>query len=280
MHTYDRAPFPLSEVYIKQAFGDVSVPQDISTVSNRVIAQRFLVRFLDDSPTVLSRGADQVWPTASIAKLMSAVITTEHINSEHEVTLNDAMVATEGDSGLLSGESFTAADLLKAMLIASSNDAAESLAMDFGRSAFISLMNEKAREIGMTHTTFFDPAGLSSQNQSTPEDLVVLAAFVYASHPDLFAITTRPSVVISDHRFGREKNFRSTNVFTKAKIAPVDAHQIDFVGGKTGYTSAARGNLLSLISVDGRVLVIVVMGSQDRFGDTHRLLSQAIRGVP
>ena len=266
----DADSFAASSSYV------ASVLTSTAEVQEDIKAKRFLVTVLGDTGPLLARAADQSWPTASIAKLMSAVIVAEHLDCSHLVAMTTKAIATEGESGqFVPQEQFLVYDLLRAMLIASSNDAAEALALYANRETFVRRMNEKARELGMDHTTFVDPSGLSDKNRSTPEDLLTLIAFIYAKHADLLAITRLSSVRICDVQFGHRKQLLSTNEFTRTVSTASDVRRVEFIGGKTGYTASAIGNLVSLFSVHGYTIAIVVMGSTDRFGDTRRLLARA-----
>lgn len=274
----DHGTYVLSRAYVA---GVLEMAEAIRTApADAIDARCFYVGFLDDAQPLLARAHERRWPMASVTKLMTAIVVAEHFDREQVIPMTDAIVATEGAVGeFVVHEEFVCDDLLAAMLVGSSNDAAEAFAQTYGRDAFIRLMNEKAAELRMFDTTYADPSGLSDLGLSTPRDLFTLIAFVHAQHDELLAITARPSVVISDVRFDRARSVSSTNAFTRTDDALHGARAIDFVGGKTGYTTAAIGNLVSLFSVDGRMLAIVVMGSRDRFGDTHRLLARAVRNT-
>jgi len=224
-----------------------------------------------DGTELYSLRADKRWPIASITKLMTAITADKlYLKGEVEdytlIKITEEMVATEGTSGGLQvGEIFRADALIKAMMLVSSNDAAAALAMHFGEEDFVGEMNEFAAELGMTNTNIVDPTGLSVQNLSTVEDLRRLVKFVWDEQPYIFNISKRSSDTIYDRAHGSRKVLNNINEF-----ADTDG----FLGGKTGRTPEAEGNLISIFEISGRAdpVIIIVLGTDDRFGETENIL--------
>ncbi len=227
-------------------------------------ATEYLAKTLDgDSKILLERRRGGRWPIASITKLMTAVVAREKIPAETIVGISAAAASTEGQAGgIMSGEEFTRDDLIKAMLMVSSNDAAEALAEYYGREAYIQAMQAKAKELKMSDTTFGDPTGLSYLNQSTPEDLEKLALYILAIHPQIFTTSTELQSDILDLKSGSKRHLVNINSLSS---------QSAFLGGKTGFTAEAAGNLLSLFRFGNDRLLIIVFGSDDRVGDTLKI---------
>jgi len=178
------------------------------------------------------------------------------------------MVETEGDSGNLgAGEILRADDLIKAMMLVSSNDAAAALAIHYGEEAFVEEMNKTAIELGMTDTSFVDPTGLSVQNLSSVEDVRRLTAYIWERQPYIFEITQNESGVVYDRARGSSRRFSSINEFSGRS---------DFLGGKTGTIPEAEGNLVSIFRLSNReeTVIIVVLGTEDRFEETDKILSE------
>ncbi len=208
-------------------------------------------------------------PIASITKLMTAIVAKEQLNGTTPITIQEEDVATEGPAGDFAiNEIFSVDDLIKAMLAVSSNDAAAAIARTVGTQKFVDAMQRKARELEMDNTTFFDPHGLSSLNQSTAEDLQALMVVLRRDHDDLLRITRAKSVTITDQRNQQFRMLKNINEFAGTN---------KFEGGKTGYTDEARGNLMSLFTIDNEPVLITVLGSSDRFGDTRMLYDWAER---
>ncbi len=202
------------------------------------------------------------WPIASLTKLMTAVIATEYIPSQQEILLEQQHFPLDAGTPVLApGEKYSASDLLKAMLISSSNEAAEALASSYGREKFIQEMNLRAKEWQLSHTVFYDPTGLSASNQSTAQDLKKLVSILYSKYPQFFLITNKPKEVIHDLNSGTAKEIHSTNVF---------AGDPGFLGGKTGYIDESGGNLISVF-LYGRPVMFIVLGSPHRFEATAKL---------
>lgn len=205
----------------------------------------------------------QRWPIASLAKLMTAVVAKTEIGPEKPVLVSEAAVAADGPAGGFgAGEKYLARDLIRAIIAVSSNDAAEALAEHYGRSGFVAKMNAVAQGLGMIQTNFADPTGISSLDQSSPEDLRKLAVFLYTDHPDVLAVARSKETKIQELSSGAARTLTSINAFSG---------RAEFLGGKTGYTDEAGGNLVSIFSYLHRPVVIIVLGTEDRFGETEKL---------
>ncbi len=246
----------------------ISAPSGFSSFCNSNLTTHLgLAKFLNQSTKVFELNPNNRWPIASIIKLLTATIALENFDPSKIVAINEIMVSTEGTAGEFKiNESFKIKDLIKAMLLVSSNDAAEAIAQDFGRDNFVKLMNQKAKELNMADTFIYDPSGLSSRNQSTPNDIFNLVTYIYNNHPEILKITRTKKDYIIEQNSGKNRALININEF---------AGQANFIGGKTGYTDEAQGNLVSVFDKNGEILVIVVLGSQDRFGETMKLLECA-----
>lgn len=222
---------------------------------------------LDAGKTLWERRPLQRHPLASLTKLMTVVVAMENIGAEKIVTITDEDILAEGDAGgFKSGETFSVRDLVAAILLSSSNDAADTLARFYGVKSFVDAMQQKAAGLGMTNTSFFDPSGLSSLNQSTVLDLITFMRALRAEHPDILALSNTKERAIIEQSSGKPRVIKNINAF---------AGTSDFRGGKTGYTPEAHGNLISLFNTSGRMLLIIVLGTDDRFGETKLLYDWA-----
>jgi len=212
---------------------------------------------------------DKRWPLASITKLMTALVADRLYLTEAPyelVEITEEMVAVEGETGGLKvGEVIRADDLIKAMMLVSSNDAAAALSIHYGEEEFVLLMNKTAEELGMTNTTFVDSTGLSVQNLSTVQDVRKLVELIWNDYTYIFNISTRPRDVIINRSSGAKRNLDNTNSFVELP---------DFLGGKTGSVSEGDGNLVSIFSVPGREeeVAVVVFGAGDPFLETQKIL--------
>lgn len=227
-----------------------------------VQAAAFFVREMDSSSAPFGRNQYNRWPTASLAKLMSAVISFELVGPEKRVVTEEAPARDDGDVAFKAGEAFTVRDLVKAMLLVSSNEAAEAIARFYGRDAFIRAMQNRANELGMAETVFADPSGLSPLNQSTAADLDILVRYILEREPSLFSMSAGRSGIITELASGTTRALTSIHAF---------AGTPGFIGGKTGQTDAAKENLISLFERNGRRVIIIVLGAEDRFKATKEI---------
>ena len=209
---------------------------------------------------------DKRWPIASITKLLSAYVAESLMDPEQSVVISQSAIDTIGNGGEFKlGEIFPVRDLVKAMLITSSNDAAIALAQNYGQTKFVAEMNLVAGVAGMRDSQFVEPTGLSVQNQSTVEDLVKLVQYIWEENREFFQITSRSTDYIVDTNLGVGRQLININQF---------AGDSDFLGGKTGTLPEADSNLISVFSVPefGEPVIVVVLGSKDRFAETRKIL--------
>lgn len=198
-------------------------------------AESFLVADLKSGKIAESLNADNVQPIASLTKLMTALVVFKNFNFEDEVYISWQAVNTYGDQGnLRAGTEMTVYDLLRVLLLESSNDAAEALAIYYGREDFIALMNEEAKKLKMTETYFADPSGLSAQNVSTVSDYFILNKFLYDFYPEIMDITTLKDYRNNGQVWFNNSKFRSDN---------------NYLGGKNGYIDESGNTLVANFSL-------------------------------
>ena len=232
-------------------------------------ASNVLIGDLLSSEKYFEKNANKRWPIASLTKLMTGRVALDKLNTADTVTLKKEDIDSNESEIFLEGQKYTVKDLLRVMLISSRNTAANALANYFGREAFLDEMNKKATDWGMSDSYFGDPSGLSVSNQSTASDLLKLAQGITKESPDIWKITENTKVIIRELNSGKTMSFNSTNQFAARK---------DFFGGKTGYIPASDGNLLSIFLYQKRTIVIIVLGSQDRFGETEKIYNWFTNG--
>lgn len=206
------------------------------------------------------------------------IIKVGNYNLDKEVEVTKTAVQAEGDSGnLLVGEKIKAGELLKIMLIASSNDAAHALAEDIskknnlkeeGDDYFVGMMNDFVKKEGLTDTHFTNPDGIDERdNYSTAKDVVELAKNLFKEYPEIFGITKIDKINIKSSDGKTEHLVRSTNKLLG--VLP------GIVGGKTGYTDEAGESLLLVVedSTHQHKIVAVVIGANGRFSEMQRLVN-------
>ncbi len=229
----------------------------------QIDAKSFKIGILGHDSSVYNFEDTIRWPIASLTKLLTAVVAIEKLGLDKIIQLTQEDILIEGDtSNLKPGELFSVHDLIVAMLTVSSNDAAYALARSYNYGNFIEAMRDKAFAIGMANSFFIDPTGLSTINQSTSRDLEKLANYIFDKYPNLLATSRNKENFIIENGSGRIIKLSNINKF---------AGDFDFVGGKTGYIEEARGNLLSIFNWQSQNILIIVLGSNDRFLDTSKL---------
>lgn len=243
-------------------------------------AHAYLVRLVGSTQVFAKRREFKPVPPASLIKLLTAVIAQESLPKTIWITFSeDARNVEEKRSNALTGEAFLRDDTLRLVLIESANDAAraisETVAGGAGTTfqerleAFAALMNEKAKNLGMKNSVFSNPTGLDPESSdepqySTAEDLARLAEYIEYEHPRLWEISrTAETVVYSD----ASKEYRIKNTNELLGEFP------GILGGKTGFTDEARGTLIFLYPFrSDRVAIVVLLGSEDRFGDGRKVI--------
>jgi len=234
-------------------------------LQQEVTAASYLAVNLSDNSVILSKNANQSYSIASLTKLMSVVVASEHIEKSQTITLTEKMLEPLGHSpSLFLGLNISAENLLKASLIQSTNDASESLAYFLGKEKFLSLMNQKAKELGMENTFFSDTHGLNLANRSTATDLAKLVAYIYEQHPEILEITRDNNFWLPDTT-GRLLKFQNVNNFY-----PLPG----FIGGKTGYLPQAKQTLASVFRVNEKPVAIILLYSDNRQADTFTILNR------
>lgn len=218
---------------------------------------------------LLSKNANEVRPIASLTKLMTAAVTLDaHLPMDQMITITDDDIDTLkwSHSRLRPGVTLSRGELLKLALMSSENRAAHALARTYpgGVPAFVTAMNRKAAELGMTHTHYEDPTGLTPHNESSAHDLALLVRAAYA-YPQIREDSTHPGSMVD---VGRQAlQFRNTDHL-------VFNHAWDIMVQKTGYINEAGHCLVLNAKVEGRHIVVVLLdaaGKYSHFGDAERI---------
>ncbi len=233
-----------------------------------VTAKAALAVDLDSGSVLYSKNLDVELPIASLTKLMTALVVIKKANLEDVVVVEKNDKEIVGVSiGLVAGEQLTVGNLLKAMLIPSSNDAALVLANYTSGSAqlFAAAMNEEAKVLGLTGTYFSNPVGWDfDESHSNASDLVRIVK-EFMNHPALAEIVKTKEALITSTDGMHAHQLTTTNKLL--------LENPEVVGIKTGFTSKALGNLVIETHHNGRRIVVVVLGSENREDDTRQLLN-------
>jgi len=218
------------------------------------------------------KGADQVVPIASITKLMTAMVVLDAkvpMEEKLQISDDDRDLVMGTSSRLHVGWTLSREDMLHLALMSSENRAAAALSRYYlgGRPAFVKAMNAKAQELGMTHTHFVNPNGLTTENVSTANDLVKLVRAA-DQYPLIRQFTTDPRYDIRVSRY-------VLAYFNSNRLVGLPDWDIDVQ--KTGFTNEAGHCLVMRVNAEGRPLIMIFMdayGKLTRFADARRVLTQ------
>ncbi|MBV6273686.1 D-alanyl-D-alanine endopeptidase [Alcaligenaceae bacterium CGII-47] len=230
------------------------------------------VQNLKTSAVLYEKNSDKVQPIASISKLMTALLIVEsnlRMNQELEIIDADVDRMRHSRSRLRVGTRLTRTTMLHLALMASENRAAHALARTWpgGEAAFVRAMNDKARALGMRHTQFVEATGLSSDNVSSPRDLVKLLKATNR-HQLIQQYTTDTTETIDIGR-GRKIIYQNTNRLVKRD-------DWDIQISKTGFINEAGECLVMLARIGDQDLAIILLDSAGRYsriGDAIRVRS-------
>ena len=223
----------------------------------------------DTNEVLFSKNDSAVLPIASLTKLMTGlVIADAHLSMDEPITITQDDVDTyKGSrSRLAVGSTLRRGELMHLALMSSENRAAHALGRTFpgGLQHFVSLMNSKARELGMNDTRYVEPTGLLSQNQSSARDLATLVSVAY-ERPILRDLSTSPSHQLElGHR---TLQFNNSNRLIRNP-------EWDIGLQKTGYIAEAGRCLVMQAKVAGRKVIMVFLdsaGKLSRVQDAERV---------
>jgi D-alanyl-D-alanine carboxypeptidase (penicillin-binding protein 5/6) len=243
-------------------------PTNITGISpgSEVTATGIVVLDVDSGIYLYKRNENESLSPASTTKLLTALVALDKYNLDDVVTIRT--LANDGQvMGLFLGEKITVENLLYGALIHSGNDAAWALADYYpgGELKFVEAMNAKAKELHLTHSNFTNPVGYDDPlHKMTPGDLAILGEAAL-NNKVIAKMVAIPAITISDETHTYFHPLRNVNELL-GKIPGV-------AGIKTGWTEEAGENLITLIDRSGHRVIIVVLHSQDRFGDTESLIN-------
>ena len=240
---------------------------------DKIKAKSVVLMCLDTGDIIVKKKEKERLSPASVTKIMTILLVLEALDS-HKITLSDKVTASEnavkmGGSQiwLEVGETMTVDELLKAVVIASANDACTALSEYVGGSdtAFVKMMNDRARELGCKNTNFENCNGLDdtiTAHYSSAEDLAIITREVM-KHKVIKKYTT----VWLDSLRGGKTQLNNTNKLINSYNG--------ITGLKTGTTSNAGFCIAATAEREGMSLVAVVLGSdtsEDRFNIARELL--------
>ncbi len=225
---------------------------------------------MDSHRVLYSNNRNQVRSVASISKIMTAILAVESGKLEEEVEIGEEILKAYGSAIYIKvGEHMKLKDLVYGLMLRSGNDAALAIANYVGGSVerFVLMMNEKAKEIGMSNTTFHNPSGLDETdkgNLSTAYDMALLTSYAMKNAEYKEIVKTKKHSVKTDCNYYIWHN--------KNKMLSIYPYS---TGGKTGYTEIAKRTLVSTASKNGLNLVAVTLNDGNDWNDHKNLMEEA-----
>ena len=245
-----------------------AAPELAAYVEQPQISAREALAYDFQSGSILfTHNFDERTPIASLTKIVTTLVILDSgkVNDIVEIQEVDTKIIG-ANTGLVVGERIAVTELLKAMLIASHNDATIALARHVGgtQENFVRLMNQKAADLGMQNTHFVNPVGLDEPGAySTAQDLV-LALRPFLANEHIARIVRTKETEIKAQNLAFAHKIKTTN-----KLLLEDE---SIVGVKTGYTTEAKGNLVIRSIKDKADVIVIVLGSDDREADSRKIL--------
>ena len=223
----------------------------------------------DSGEILYEKDAGRRMRIASTTKIMTALVAIREGSLSDMVTVKREATLTEGSSMYLKeGEQLTLETLLYGLLLCSGNDAAVAIADAVGGSqaGFVKLMNERARELGMEHSSFANPNGLDDEDHySTARDMAKLACAA-VNNETLMRIASTRTVTIGGRTMTNHNKLLS--------------YMDGCIGLKTGYTKAAGRTLVSCAERNGQRLVAVTLQDGNDWADHQALYEYGFATYP
>ncbi|MBX3001904.1 MAG: D-alanyl-D-alanine carboxypeptidase [Caldilineaceae bacterium] len=229
------------------------------TLPAEVTGRAVLLYDVDADQILMEHNADQSLPPASLTKLMTALLILEQGDLQSQVTIGPDDLIGGATMGLQIGERWRVEQLLWGLLVPSGNDAALALARHHSGQAhvFVQRMNLRAQELGLTATRFVNPHGLDDVGHvSSARDLLTLTRLLWP-YPLFREIVGTASITVGGRPLQSTNQLLGT--FPGAN------------GVKTGTTPTAGQCFIASIDQNGHQLLIIVLGSQDRYADVRAL---------
>lgn len=248
--------------------------RDTTIPDPQLDARAAMLYNVDSGTSLYEKSSDLKVPIASLTKLLSVLVVQDHLDPGALVTVASGSVRVDGQKQTLyDGEQITVQNLVRMMLVESSNDAAYALAA-YAKSQnldFIDLMNAKAMTLGMVNCHFTDPAGLDDEAFCTARDMIRLVRSALRQAPQIWPIMATKELQVSSADGKIVHTVKSTDELLD-QIPGV-------IGGKTGNTDGALGCFLLVMKnpISHDTLISIVLGSHQRFTDTTALLDWASR---
>lgn len=237
-------------------------PEPISAPT--LSAKAIYIIDLESSTTLLAKNPHHRLRPASLTKIMTALVSLDNYDLGTEVEVKNGDLSIGAKAELLSGDLFSVEDMLFALLIPSGNDAAVTLAENYpgGYQKFIEQMNLKAQSLGLANTHFSNVSGVDTQNHFTSAYDMSLIAREALKRPMIKNIVATSKITLKSEK-GNSYPLITTNILLGKP---------GVLGVKTGWTPEAGECLVTFVNRNNHPILISLLGSDDRFGETESLI--------
>ncbi|WP_368029794.1 D-alanyl-D-alanine carboxypeptidase family protein [Arcobacter sp. s6] len=232
-----------------------------------------IVKDLGNKKMIFSKDENQILRPASLTKIMTAILAIESGKMNSVVTITAEMKKVEPTiANLKVGEKFYLKDLVHAAMIKSANDAANSIAIYLGngnKQKFVSMMNYKAKKLGMYNTNFTNPCGFDIGNHTTTaNDLLKLTEYAIKNK------TFNSIVKLEKYAFNAINTKSRYVVHSSNKLL---ANEPYIIGIKTGYTNEAGACLIARAKNNNKDVLMVMLNVNNRWPNAKIALDAVMR---
>jgi D-alanyl-D-alanine carboxypeptidase (penicillin-binding protein 5/6) len=284
----------LSAAVVVTATGGITPQAEAQTANLEIAAKSAILVEASTGRVLYSQNPDEPLPPASMSKIMAEYLVQEAVK-QGKISWDDVVPVSEyafyvarisDASGvyLNAGESFTVKELYEAMAIVSANDATVLLAEKIAGSEqnFVQMMNQKAKELGMTKTSFVTSTGLPAnelgpysvdtdqvENLMSARDSAILARALIRDFPEALDVSKTPRFTF---RAGTPQELKKANY--NWMLPGLNSFYEGVDGLKTGYTALAQYCFTGTAERNGMRLISVVMGTESelkRFAETKKM---------
>jgi len=252
------------------------LPTSVSAADLNIGGKSALLMDAATGTVIYEKNAHEPLAPASVTKVMTMLLIMEAIDDgrikwDDQVVASEAAAAKGGSQIYLKvGETMSVADMVKSIAVSSANDCACAMAEHIAgsESAFVDMMNTRAKELGMNDTNFVNCTGLdddenAKDHKTSAYDIALMSRELLVEHPDIKKYTTIWMDTVRDGTFGLSNTNKLVRFYRGA------------TGLKTGFTSGAGYCLSASAQRDGMELIAVVMGcetSAERFAACKSML--------
>jgi D-alanyl-D-alanine carboxypeptidase len=252
-------------------------PTQVKKGEPNIQARNAILIDKDSAKVMYDKSSNEVVSIASTTKLTTLAVILDNpdlYNLNDEIIVKKETALVPGSTmGLKPNEKITIQKLLEGMLIVSGNDAARTLADHCGSvDKFVEMMNDKAKELGMTSSHYKDPAGYDDEGKSSARDLAIIAAYDLKFPKFLEIIKKTEYDLYSDDGLVKHHMKNSNRL-----VIPDEPLYYPYaIGVKTGFTLDAGHCLVSAAKKDGHTIIGVVLNTYSTTNDASARVSREL----